>query len=160
MIAEPPPHDRRQPACRFAQGAMHPPAKPLLDRREFRTHPLSNTDSPDREPTMTSRLATQVREAEKVERLRSAVATPLSSFRREATEFQQPRFLFVQREPELGKACSQFFQTRRCVTSMLEAHHKVVRIADHDHVTATVISTPPYHPKVEHIVQKHVCQQR
>ena len=73
-----------------------------------------------------------MREAEKVECLGTSVASPFPPFRRETAELDQASFLLVQLEPELGETSLESLQARLRLVPMLEADHKVVRIADYD----------------------------
>ncbi len=158
MVIEPSPHDRCQPASRFAQGTMHAFVQRSLNGNERRSHALGNAVSSDREPSMSSRLVAHVRKAEKVKRLGTPLSSSLSLLGRKAAELDQTSFLLVQLQAEFGKACSEHFQACRCLLAMLEAHHKVIRIADDDDVAPCVVFTPPLNPQVEHVVQEHICQ--
>ena len=124
VVIEPSPHDRCQPACRFTQGTMHAFAQLALNRNERHSHAFGNAVSSDREPTMSSRLVAHVREAEKVKRLGTSVASSLSLLGRIAAELDQTSFLLVQLQAEFGKACSEHFQACRCLLATFEAHHK------------------------------------
>ena len=152
MVIEPSPHDRSQPACRFAQGTMHAFVELALNCDERRSHAFGNAVSSDRETSISSRLIAHVRKAEKVKRLGTPVSSSLSLLVRKAAELEQTSFLFVQLQAEFGEACSEHFQACHCLLAMLKTHHKVIRVADDDDVAPCVVCTPPLDPQVEHVV--------
>lgn len=67
----------------------------------------------DGEPALRSSPAALVREAEKVERLRTALATPLSTLRRETAELDQACLAFVQLQAEIREPPLEFLQAGR-----------------------------------------------
>ena len=83
-------------------------------------------------------------------------SSSLSLLVRKAAELDQTSFLLVQLQTEFGKACSEHFQACRCLLAMLEAHHKVIRIADEESLPMQAWLHLVFEPKVQHVVQEHV----
>src|SRR5579872_1569251 len=100
-----------------------------------------------------------VREAQKVERLRFAVATGSPISFRIAAELDDPRFVGVQVQPELRQALAQFCQKPLCLRTILKAHDEVVSETDEDDIAVRSLLSPSLGPKVENIVQVEVRQQ-
>jgi hypothetical protein len=44
--------------------------------------------------------------------------------------------------------------------SMLEAHHDVIRVPNHDHGSPRLLSTSVFSPQIEHIVQVDIGKKR
>jgi len=68
-----------------------------------------------------------VREAQKVERRRFAVATGSPISFRIAAELDDPRFVGMQVQPELREALAQFCQKLLCLRTILKADDEVIR---------------------------------
>jgi hypothetical protein len=77
-----------------------------------------------------------VREPQKIERLRLALASPLSIFGCEAPELNQGRFIRVQFQPELTQALLPFLKETLGIGSLLEPHDDIIRVP-HDYYVAT-----------------------
>jgi hypothetical protein len=78
---------------------------------ERRPQAFADAVAMDREPPVGSSLGHHMREAEEVERLRSALAPPLSRFGRVSAELDETGFLGVELQTELGEACPERIQT-------------------------------------------------
>src|SRR6185295_8426058 len=94
-----------------------------------------------------------VREAQEVEALGFALAARSPVRRRMATEFEEPRFVGMQRQTEPRESFPQFRQKLLGVVSMFEPHYKVVGKTHDDGVAVRVPLAPSVGPQVEDVVQ-------
>ena len=108
VIANVSTHDRSQPVAHFRDGIMHAPFELSLDLTQLRLQPFTNRLSQHGETSIAPLLPANVREAEKVERLRFPVSALLPVFGRERSELQQSRFLGMQFQDELSHSLDQF----------------------------------------------------
>jgi len=74
---------------------MPAPTQLALDRFELGPHPFSDSDPPQPEPSAPV-LATDVCQAQEIERLRLTQTPHATSFGREPSELDQPRLVRVQ----------------------------------------------------------------
>ena len=63
-------------------------------------------------------------------------------------------------QAELLKTLTEGLQTGSCVCFMLEANHKVIRIANHNAVARRMALAPLVDPQIENVVQEHIRKQR
>ena len=49
---------------------------------------------------------------------------------------------------------------KRFACLILESQHKIVGVPYHDHITLCVSHPPLMRPKIEHIMQEYISQQR
>ena len=96
VVVEVPADDRPQPAALLGDGMVQAPPELGLDLAQLGLQSLADSLPQHRETPVAPLLGTDVREAEKVERLRLAVPAPPALFGRERSELDQPRFLGVQ----------------------------------------------------------------
>ncbi len=89
-------HHRLQPLAYFGDGFVHPSLKFGFHLIQLRLHPFAYRLPQHREPSITPLLYTDMRKAEKVERLRFSFSTPLPLVDRIRTKLQQSRFLGMQ----------------------------------------------------------------
>ena len=101
-----------------------------------------------------------MREAPKIESLRSTLPTPLATLGRETTKLNQPRFLGVQFQAELGEPDAELPQKPLRLVSVLETYDEVVGVPYDDDVASAVPLSPLPHPQVENVMQVHVRQER
>jgi hypothetical protein len=159
VVSVPSADDTRQPFARLAEISMTPEAEVATKLFQFGTHALANALSFD-EVLPCPSTATDVRKPEEVERLRlGRVALAAIGFGVTA-KLDQSGLLAIDSQSKLSKSCLQIALERLCVSLELEANNEVIRISDHDRVTATVLGPPPMNPEVKHIVQKHVREDR
>ena len=152
VVIQPTLHDAFEPASRLAQRAMHSLPKFRLNRLQRRTHTFRYRVAMDREPTVLLRFLAHMREAKKIETLRSALAASFSSLGRITTKLDQTRFSIMQFQAELGETCAEFLQTRLCFMLMLKPYHEIVRIAHDDYVAATTVAAQPFNPEIENVM--------
>ena len=89
-------HHRLQPFAYFRDGFMHTPLKFGFHRVQLRLQSLAYRLPQQRIHSVASLFHTDVREAEKVERLRLPFSASLPVVDREWTKFQQPRLFGMQ----------------------------------------------------------------
>ena len=89
------------------------------------------------------RRRADMRETEKVERFRLALAPGCPVADGEPPELDQPGLLRVQLQPELREPLPQVGQEPLCVPAMLEPHDEIVGVAHDDHITACLSVSPP-----------------
>src|SRR5580704_14550147 len=94
---------RAQPLADLWNGAVHASPELGFHLAQFRLQPLANRLPHDRESSVAPLLPTDMREAEKVERLRLPLPTRSPVVGRERAELQQARFLGMQFQTELPK---------------------------------------------------------
>src|SRR6516225_311445 len=153
-------HHRTQPLANLRDGLVHSPPQLDFDFSQFRLQSLGHGLTQDREVLPVSLLGTDVREAEKVERLRFAQATlpPIEGSPR--AELDQPGLVRVQLQPELGEPLTQGGQELLRLGAMLKSNNEVVRVTHDDDIAGRLRLPPLLDPQVEHIVQVDVGHQR
>src|SRR5580658_33356 len=105
---------------------MHPSPQFQLDGLQLSALPLANRAPHHCEPPITSLLATDVREAQKIEGLRLPFTTPRSIAGRPWAKLDDARFLGMQFQFELGKSFRQFMMKPCGVRLVLKTHHEVI----------------------------------
>jgi hypothetical protein len=153
-------HDRPEPLAGLGNRLMAPLAELLMHRFQLRDHALARRLAADREGARLSVPLANMREAQKVERVRLAFAPLLPVCDGVWPKLDQACLLRVEFQPELVQAVLQRCQEPLCLTSVLEAEHKVIGKADDHHVPLRDTFAPGLHPQVEDIVQIAVGQQR
>src|SRR3954452_5011347 len=112
------------------------------------------------EPPRLPRLAANVREAEKPERLRLAEPTRRAIPGGMPSELDQPCLFGVELQTELREPVPQLDREPLRVFPMLKSHHEVISEA-HDHnVTVRVPRPPLVSPQVQDVVCVDVREQR
>ena len=99
-----------------------------------------------------------MRESEEVEHFWLPFSTCRTLLGRMAAEADQPGFLRVQGEVEQAHPFLQVVQERLRFMLVLEADDRVVREADHDHVSGGLAAAPLVDPQVEYVVKVDVRQ--
>src|ERR1051325_3106181 len=130
-----------------------------FDFLQLRAFPLTHRPPQHRELPL-SRLATAMREAQKVEGLRFPLATRFALLGSSAAKLNDARFLGMQFQPEPGEALCQFMMKLLGILLVLKTHHEVIGPADDYHVAFGLCLAPVLHSEVEHVVQIDVSQQR
>ena len=99
-----------------------------------------------------------MREPEKVERFRLALAPGCPVADGEPPELDQPGLARVQFQPELREPLAQPGQKLLSVSTMPEPDDEVIRPAHDDHITARLPVSPPVGPQVQDVMQVHVSE--
>ena len=138
---------------------MHPSPKFELDRLQLRLHPYAHRPPQHREAALPGRRAA-MRESQEVK----AVGLPLIARspvrRRVAPEFEESRFVGMQRQTEPREPVAQVGEKPLGVVSMLESHDKIIGKPDDDHIALRLPVTPSVSPEVEDVVQVDIGQKR
>ena len=133
------PRDHRaQPATHLRHWIVQPLAQFHLDFLQLSAFPLTHRAPPNRELPL-SRLATDMREAKKVEGLRLPLSTCLSILDGKASKLDDPRFLGMQFQFELGEAFRQLMMKLLGVRLVRKTHHEVISPADNDNVALALV---------------------
>ena len=158
VIADVSTHHRPQPlAC---VGSVHSLSQLGFNRVQLRLQPLTNRLPHYREVTVAPLFPADMREAEKVERLRLPFSAPLPVSSRERSELQKPRFVGMQFQAELPKPLGEFRQKLLGIRFTLEANHDVVRVPHDDHIAERLLSTPCLSPQIERVMEIDIRQKR
>src|SRR5215469_2540066 len=153
-------HHRLQPLTQIGDGFVHAPLKLGFHRVQLRLQPLTDRLPQHREHSVASLLYADMREAEKVERLRFPFSAPLPVLDRKRTELQKSRLLGMQFQVELSHSLGEFRPKLVGIRFHLKAKHDVVRETHHDDLTVSALPTPRLNPQIEHVMQVDVSQQR
>jgi len=121
-------HNRAQPLANLRNRIVHSPSQLGLDLGQLRRQPLPHGLAQDREVLPVPFLRADVRKAEKVERLRFVQSTLLPVEGSPRAKLNQPRFLWMQFQSELGKSLSQGGQELLRLGTMLESNDEIIRI--------------------------------
>jgi hypothetical protein len=156
MVVEIPLNDRLEPLAYLGRGLMSALAELLLQGFPLRHHALARRLMTDREVAHLSVPLADVREAQKVERVRLAFAPLLPAGDGVWPTFDQAGPLRMEFQPELVQAVSQRCQAPLCLTSVLEAKHNIISTADDHHVPLRDALAPGVHPQSEDVVQIHI----
>jgi len=159
MVVEPSAYHRLQPGALFLDRAMHHAGQPEFDLLQRRSQTFRNALPFDAEASV-SEFPTVMRETQEVESLGSSLAPPLAITFGVSAELDQAGFLGVQRQTKLLQPRAKLAEQSQGIPASLESQHEVVGIADHDHVASRLTLSPLVHPKVEHVVQVDIGQQR
>ena len=158
VIVQPSRHNAIEPSACFAYRVVHSPSEFNAERTERSSHAFADAVAMNGKLVRPSSPAAHMGEAQEVERL-GAFTASFSIFGREATELDQTGLGAMEFQPELGHAGLKFLQARGGLVIVLEPHHKVIGIADHNNVAGAPLSTPPLDPEVKDIVKVHVRQE-
>ena len=159
MVVKPSLDNCPQPLAYFGHRAVHEASQLSLDLLQLGPHALSDGFAFDRKRPLPS-LPALMGEAKEVERFWLAQSTPGSAFGREASEFDQARFVWMQFQAELGEALLKILETAFGIGTVLEPHDEIIRVPNDDDVALSVVFPPVLSPEVEDIVQEYVRKQR
>src|SRR5712691_592863 len=123
-----------QPLTDFGYPMMHSFAKFRFDFLQLGSFPLTHRPPQYREHPVASLLATDVREAKKVECLGPPLSATLSIVRCVKAELDNARFLGMQFQFELGEALRQLLMKPLGIRLVLKTHDEVISPANHNHV--------------------------
>src|SRR5665213_686971 len=158
VIREEAAHHATKPLPLLWNGLMLAQLKLSLDVRELRLHPFAHRAPHEQEPPR-SRLAADVRKAEKIEGPRT-LPLDLAAALGRSTKTHQPSLLRVQFQGELAHSFAQVLEKLLGFPFVLESEQHVVRLSHDDNVAAGFEGAPLLDPQVEDVVQIHVREQR
>ena len=130
------------------------PHQRFSNRCQRCTHPFLYRQPDDME--ICTVIPTAVREAEEVECFRLSCFPLPALLRSESTKSDQPRFVGVEFQFELGKAHAHCCKKAPCFSFVLKPHDAIVCIAHKDDIASSMSLAPLVCPKVQHIVQINI----
>ena len=139
---------------------MHTLSEFCFDAFELRCQPLAHSASLDLKLPVPI-YAAIVRKSQKVKSLWFAL--PVKTFGitfGESAKADEPRFVWVQFQFKLSKSVAQLLLKTARIGLVLEADDKIIGPANDNDITTSVSLSPLLHPKVECIMQIHICHQR
>src|SRR6266568_3239189 len=113
-------HNCAEPCAGVRRSVVHACAELLLDLLQLCPHTLADRYTLHTE-TSVPVFSADVREAQKIERLRFAFPSSRSIFFGEPPELNQTRFVWMEFQPELRQPFPKVFQKTLCFRSALEA---------------------------------------
>ena len=144
--------DTLEPCPELLDGPVPAPSQGLFDRPEFAAHPCGDRRAPYRQHASRG-LTAPVRNAEQGKRLRFPLASPLSSFRRQAATRDAARFIRVPCEIDRAESLPQVFPELLGLVFVLKADPEVVALAHDDDVSSCVSAAPLGGPQIKDVVE-------
>src|SRR5262249_1401911 len=126
-----------EPCPKLPDGPVQPLPQGLFDLLQLPAEPLGDRLAPHRKLAL-PRLATDMREAEKVKGFRFPLATSLAPFTGPTPELNEARLVRVQCEVKPVEACPQVAQKLLGVVFVLEADDEIVTVPHDDDVSPCV----------------------
>ncbi len=152
-------HSLAKPCTDVGRAMMLPALKLGLKGFELRDHSLLRRDPPDDERSVALALPTEVSETQEREGLWFSLSAPFPVASGEPPELDQSCLVRVQFQTELGQAFPKLSPEPLGFRPVLEAHHKIIRVADDNYIALRDFLAPSLHPEVEHVVQVDVSEQ-
>ena len=100
-----------------------------------------------------------MREAEERKGFRLPLPPPLPVSFGKLPELDQPRLFRMQFQTELGQPFSKLAEKAFGFCPAFETYHKIVGIADDNHLAHSHFLAPGIYPQIENVVQVHVGEQ-
>ena len=138
---------------------MPSPAKGFLDPLQGAGHPLHNRLASQLEVPPFG-LHAVVREAQKVEGLRSPQPSYPTAPIGEPSELDEPGLVGVQAQFKASEALLYGIQEVLRVPLMLKTHHNIIGVPHDDGIAFDLVATPLLEPEIEDVVQVDVRQDR
>ena len=135
-----------KPCTDLTDTIMLPAEKLNLDGLQLRYHSLFRRNPPDGEGIGLMASPAVVGEAQEREGLRFPFAPLFPFVGRIAPELDQPGLFRVEFQAELCQPFLELFKEPHCFGSMLEAHHKIVSIANDDDIAGRHFPAPGIRP--------------
>ena len=131
----------------------------VLDLMQLGPHPLRHRD-PLKFELPGRRLPADVREAEKVERLRLPESLRCTMLSGGSPKLDQARLLRMQLQRESSEALAEIPKEPLSLTPMLEPNHEIIDKSHDDHVAARMSLPPLLGPLVKDVMEVHIGEQR
>jgi hypothetical protein len=151
--------DRAYIGAHFRDGLVHAPTKLGFDYSELALPPRAQRLSKHREPSL-ARLSAAVSKSQEIEGLGLALTSALPVFFRISPELNQARLLGMEFQPKTSQPFPKLAQKPFPILSVLEANNKIIGKPHYHHISSGFVCSPLMNPKVQHIVQVDVGQQR
>jgi hypothetical protein len=135
-----------KPCTDLTDTIMLPAEELNLDGLKLRNHLLFRRDPPDGEGIGPMTSPAVVGEAQEREGLWFPFATLFPFVDCKTPELDQPGFSGVEFQAELRQPILELFKEPHCFGSMLEAHHKIVGIANDDDIARCHFPAPGIRP--------------
>src|SRR5438132_1574248 len=142
MVVEVTLHHATQPSPDGGHRSMPSPVELRLHLPELRPKTLLDRLTLHEEFARRPCFPADVRETEKIERLRRSLAALLPPLDGVPTKLQQTRFVWVQLQPKPLQARLPRRQASLGVLSMLKSHDDVISVPNHDHFPGRLMRTP------------------
>src|SRR5215469_990284 len=149
-------NDLFQPFTDLRCRLVHPAAQFCFQTAQLRHHPLSRRFAPYDETSVAPPLPTVVREAEKREGFRLSLSALFPNSFGMFPELDQPRLSVMQFQAELRQPFPKLSEKPFGFRPAFEAHHKIVGVADDNHLAHRHFLAPSFYPQIENVVQVHV----
>ena len=104
-------------------------------------------------------LPADVRETQKVERLRLTFSSSFPLELGKRPELDPARFVRMQFQSKLPQPFPEILQKAVGFRLRLEPEDRIIGIAHDDHVSSRVVFAPRLHPEVKDVMQIDICQQ-
>ena len=160
VIADMSTYNRSQPFACVLNGRVHSLAQFGFHGVQLHLQPFTNPLPYYRRVSVAPLFPADMRDAEKVERLRLSFSAPLPVSSRERPELQEPRFVGMQFQAERLKLLGGFSQKPPGIRFTLKSNHGVVRVPHDDDIAMCVFSTPRLDPEIEDVMEVNIRQQR
>src|SRR6266496_1799695 len=148
-----------QPFAHLRHWLMHSSSQSRFDLLQLCSISLAYRPPIHREHSVAPLLATDVREAKKIECLRLPLPTPSSIISCKPAKLDQPRFLGMQSQLELGESLLQILVKPLGVRPVLTSNNEIICKSDDNHVASCFCLPPLVHPQIEHVVQEDIGHQ-
>jgi hypothetical protein len=149
-----------QPFTYLRHRLVHSSSQSRFDLLQLCSVPLAYRPPIHREHPVASLLATDVREAKKIECLRLPLPASFPIVGCKVAKLDQARFLGMQFQLELGESLLQILVKPLGVRPVLKSNDEIICKSDDDHVASRFCLSPLVHPEIEHVVQKDIGHQR
>src|SRR5215475_6860329 len=120
--------DRPKPLARLRYWFVHPSTQLLLDFQQLGPHPFAHRLALQSVVPVPV-LAADVRESQKIERLRFPFSSPFPVSLGKPPELDPARLVWVQLQPKLQQSLPKFHQESVCVRQVLEPDDIIVGVS-------------------------------
>jgi hypothetical protein len=139
-------HSLTKPYTDVGRAMMLPALKLGLKGFELRDHSPLRRNPPDDERSVALALPTEVSETQEREGLWFSLSALFPVASGEPPELDQPCLVRVQFQTELGQAFPKLAPEPLGFRPVLEAHHKIVSVADDPDIALGYSLAPSFHP--------------
>src|SRR5215471_14301012 len=138
---------------------MHALRELLFDFPQLRPHALADRPALYGEVPVPV-FPADVRETQKVERLRLAFSFSFPVQFSGSSELDPARFVWMEFQTKLPQPLSEIFQKSVCFCLELETEDGIIGISHDDHVSLCALFAPDIHPEIENVMQIDIGKRR